>query len=149
MTDDDHIRLLYGPYTLPALKEGDRAMCLYRDREVVIYDWSLSPISWPLCYPVGTRAAGKGLLVDEELARAVRVESAVAIQYWWGVSGATVGKWRKIVGAGRKNNPGTHRLILATVRKASASRRIMQGRSSSAVSAIEQLVEAGQFSQQC
>jgi hypothetical protein len=126
MTDDEHLKLLYGPYQPPKLKVGDRAMCLYRDSEVVIYDWSLAPIPWPLCYPVGTRAAGKGLLVDEELARAVRLESAVAIQYWWGVSGATVGKWRKIVGAGRKNNPGTHRLILATVRKASASRRIMQ-----------------------
>jgi hypothetical protein len=149
MTDEDRTRLLYGPYTPPALKVGDRAMCLYRDREVVIYDWSLSPISWPLCYPVGTRAAGKGLLVDEELARAVRLESAVAIRYWWGVSESTVMKWRKVFGAGRKNNPGTHRLILATVQKASASRRIMQGRSSSDVSAIEQLVEAGQFSQQC
>ncbi len=133
MTDDDHIKLLYGPYQPPRLKVGDRALCLYRDAEVVIYDWSMARIPWPLCYPARTRAAGKGLLVDEELARAVRLESALAVCYWWGISSATVGKWRKIVGADRKNNPGTYRLILATVRKASASRRIMQYKGSAAV----------------
>ena len=74
MTDEDHVRLLYGPYTPPALKVGDKAMCLYRDAEVVIYDWSIARIPWPLCYHAGTRAFGKGLLVDEELARAVRLE---------------------------------------------------------------------------
>src|SRR5262249_34501334 len=125
----------------------DRAMCLYRDAEVVIYDWSMAPIPWPICYPVGTRASGKRLLVDEELARAIRLESGVAVGHWWGVSRATVRTWRRVLGAGRKNNPGTHRLILATVRKASASRRIMQNRESTA-SAIEQLAGPGQFSQQ-
>jgi hypothetical protein len=30
------------------------------------------------------------LLVDEELARAIRHESAAAIQFWWGVSGSVV-----------------------------------------------------------
>src|SRR5262249_42877921 len=126
MTDEDHIKLLYGPYTPPALKVGDRVMCLYRDTEVVIYDWSMAPIPWPLCYHFGTRAFGKGLLVDEELARAVRLEAALAVGHWRGVSRATVMKWRRVVGAGRKNNPGTQRLIHAAVVKASASREIMQ-----------------------
>jgi hypothetical protein len=135
MVDEDHVRLLHGPYTPPALKVGERAMCLYRDAEVVVYGWSAARISWPLCYHVGTRAFGKGLLVDEELARSVGLESAVAVGHWWGVSRATVRKWRKVVGAGRKNNPGSQRLIRAAVRKASASREIMQHKGSPAGSA--------------
>jgi hypothetical protein len=135
MTDDDHVRLLYGPYKPPALKVGDQALCLYRDAPVVIYAWSAARIPWPLCYHAGTRAFGKGLLVEEELTRAVRLESAVAVQHWWGVSEVTVTKWRKVVGAGRKNNPGTQRLIHAAVRKASASRAIMQPRDRPAASA--------------
>ena len=135
MTDDDHLKLLFGPYQPPKLKVGDRTLCLYRDAEVVIYDWSLAPIPWPLCYPLGKRGAGKGLLVDVELARAVRLESGLAVCHWWGISRATVRKWRRIVGADRKNNPGTRRLILATVHKASASRRIMQYKGRAAVSA--------------
>jgi hypothetical protein len=130
MTDDDHVKLLYGPYTPPALRVGDRAMCLYRDAEVVIYDWSIAGISWPLCYHAGTRGAGKGLLVDEELARAIRLESAVAVGHWWRVCGATVLKWRRVLGVGRRNNPGTQRLIRAAVTKASASREIMKRRGS-------------------
>jgi hypothetical protein len=129
-TDDDRVALLFGPYRPPALKVGDRSMCLYRNAPVVIYDWSVARIPWPLCYHAGTRASGKGLLVDEELARVVRLESAVAVGHWWGVSGATVRKWRKVVGAGRKNNPGSQRLIRAAVLKASASREIMQRRES-------------------
>src|SRR5437660_1750666 len=113
MTDEDHVRLLYGPYPHPPLKVGDRSTCLYRDALVVVYDWSLARIPWPLCYHAGTRAAGKGLLVDEEMARAVRLESLAAVAYWWGVCGVTVGKWRRVVGAGRKNNPGSQRLIRA------------------------------------
>ena len=126
MTEDDHVRLLFGPDNPPALKVGDKALCLYRDAQVVIYDWSLARIPWPLCYHAGTRAAGKGLLVDEELARAIRLESAVAVGHWWGVSEATVLKWRKVMGAGRRNNPGTQRLIRAAVLKACYSREILQ-----------------------
>lgn len=148
MTDDDPLKLLFGPYQPPKLKVGERALCLYRDAEVVIYDWSMAPIPWPLCYHAGSRGFGKGLLVDEELARAVRLESGLAVCHWWGISRATVRKWRKIVGADRKNNPGTYRLILATMHKASASRQIMQHRDSG-VSASRSFVEPGQNSQQC
>jgi hypothetical protein len=38
---------------------------------------------------VGVRG-GSGLLVDEELLRAIRSESSSAIQYWWGVTMETV-----------------------------------------------------------
>jgi hypothetical protein len=121
MTEKDHVKLLYGPYTTPALKVGDRTFCLYRDDEVVIYDWSLGRMPWPLCYHVGTRACGKGILVDEELGRAIRMESATAIAYWWGVSAVTVTHWRRAIGANKRNNPGSRRLIQAAVEKASAT----------------------------
>jgi hypothetical protein len=133
MTDADHVKLLSGPYKPPRLPVGSRTECLYRDAEVVISGWSDAPIPWPLCSRrAGRHAGGKGLLVEVELARAVRQESAAAVQHWWGVSQSTVCKWRRAVGAGRKNNPGSQRLIRAAVLKASASREIMQRKGSPA-----------------
>jgi hypothetical protein len=35
------------------------------------------------------------MLVDEELARAVRTDSALAVMYWWGASQSAVHNWRK------------------------------------------------------
>jgi hypothetical protein len=49
------------------------------------------------------------LLVDEELARAVRCESSLAIQCWWGVSPFTVWHWRKAFGVSQFNE-GSARL---------------------------------------
>jgi hypothetical protein len=51
--------------------------------------------------------------VDDELARAVRCETAQAIQYWWGVKSDTVWRWRKAFGVTIKNNPGSYRLLRA------------------------------------
>jgi hypothetical protein len=53
------------------------------------------------------------LLVNEELARAIRSESALALRYWWGASAGVVHRWRKALGVTRTNNEGTHRLIQA------------------------------------
>jgi hypothetical protein len=53
--------------------------------------------------------------VDDELARAVRCESALAIQYWWGVKSDTAWRWRKAFGVTIKNNPGSYRLIRAAM----------------------------------
>jgi hypothetical protein len=41
---------------------------------------------------------GSGLLVEEELARAVRSEAAAALRYWWGVGSDAVWSWRKVLG---------------------------------------------------
>jgi hypothetical protein len=63
------------------------------------------------------------LLVEEVLARAVRKESAAAVQHWWGVSRSTVLKWRKALGADRNNNPGSRRLVHAAVEAAASAQR--------------------------
>src|SRR5262245_63493842 len=97
MRKADRVQRLHGPYTPPPLRKGDRATCLLRDGTVVITSWSDGRISWPRCRLLGVRG-GPGLLVDEELARAVSCESSLAIQHWWGVNGETVWRWRKALG---------------------------------------------------
>jgi hypothetical protein len=109
MNDADRHRLVHGPYHPPAVRRGDRAVCLFRDGEVVITGWSDARISWPRCRALGTHGGGSGLLVDEELARAVRLESSVALQFWFGVSGAAVWHWRQALGV-EKLNEGSARL---------------------------------------
>jgi hypothetical protein len=119
----ENARLLFGPYTPPPLRKGDRATCLYRDADVVITSWSSGRISWPRCQALGHRG-GSGLLVEEELARAIRSESAAALEYWFGVANSTVTLWRKALGvAGWTGTEGTRRLVRAAVEKGAAEVR--------------------------
>jgi hypothetical protein len=94
MTDRDFVKLLFGPYRTPALKRGDSAACMFRDAEVVVTGWTNGRIPWPRCRVLDGPGGGSGLLVDEELARAVRHESAAAVGHWWRVSHNTVRAWR-------------------------------------------------------
>ena len=110
--------VLRGQYTPPVLRRGDRVLCLVRDRMLIVSSWSDAPISWPRGCPPRQSPGSASLIVDEELARAVQHESAAAVSYWWGVSGPTVVKWRKALGADRKNNEGSHALICAAMNKA-------------------------------
>jgi hypothetical protein len=103
---DDRVRLLHGPYWAPRLRKGDQASCLFRDCEVIVTGWTDARIAWPRCRPLDVPRTHPSLLVDEELARAVRTESAAAVRYWWGVSVAVVWKWRRALGVTRTNNPG-------------------------------------------
>jgi hypothetical protein len=57
------------------------------------------------------------LLVDDELARAIRSESAAALCCWWGVSAGVVWRWRKALSIGRAGTPGSARLIRAAADK--------------------------------
>jgi hypothetical protein len=75
--------------------------------------WTAAPISWPLCRRLGRYKGGASLLVEDELARAIRNESAQALYYWWGVSTKLVWQWRKSLGVARMDSAGSRRLILA------------------------------------
>ena len=89
---------------------------------MVVTGWSDAPIPWPLGLPVGGKWR-PSTLVDDELARAVRTESAAAIRYWWGVSVGVVWRWRRALGVGRMDNPGSRRLIRAVSATGAAAGR--------------------------
>jgi hypothetical protein len=50
MIDRARLKLLFGPYKPPRLKQGDQTICLYRDAAVVIAGWSDARSAWPRCY---------------------------------------------------------------------------------------------------
>lgn len=97
MNERERTKLLFGPYKMPRLRYGDRTFCLYRDTAVKVIGISSARIQWPRCRGLEQRG-GQGLLVDEELARAVRHESAAAVSHWWGVGMGAVTAWRKALG---------------------------------------------------
>ena len=107
--DPDKVKLLHGPYQTPRLRRGARVQCLYRDKDVLVTGLSAGRIPWPLCKPAGGRGY-PGLLVEEELARAVRCESVRAQSYWWGASPRAVWCWRQALGVPRFN-AGSLRLM--------------------------------------
>jgi hypothetical protein len=119
MKDRDRVKLLFGPYRSPRLRRGDRAACLFKDCDVVVTGWTDARIPWPRCLPVGTKGH-PSLLVDEELARAIRHESAAALRFWWGVSTGVAHRWRAAFGVGRVNCEGTHRLMCAASERGAA-----------------------------
>jgi len=90
---------LLGKYEPPAVKKGERVTCLYRDCDCTVTSWTDAPISWPRVQP-REQLDGSGLWVNDELARAIRTESAVTLHYWFGVSAGVVWKWRKVFGVG-------------------------------------------------
>jgi hypothetical protein len=120
MRPGDRCRLLFGPYHPPALRHGDRVVCLFRDCDVVVTSWSNGRIAWPRCRVPDTPGGGSGLLVDAELVRAICHESAAALAYWWGVGKETVWRWRRALGVGRMDSQGSRRLIRAAAEAAAA-----------------------------
>jgi hypothetical protein len=113
MRQSERVELLGGPYRAPALRVGARATCLYRDCMVIITSWTDARISWPRCRPVDVARSHPTLLVDDELARAIRTESAAALRYWWGVGVKQVWRWRQCYSIGRTRTPGSARLVQA------------------------------------
>jgi hypothetical protein len=79
MRDAGRVQMLFGPYHAPALRRGQRATCLFLDCDVIVTGWMDARISWPRCRPVDVPRMHPSLLVDEELARAIRYESAAAV----------------------------------------------------------------------
>jgi predicted mannosyl-3-phosphoglycerate phosphatase (HAD superfamily) len=76
-------------------------------------------IPWPKGVVIGRRSA-PSIIVDEELARAVRHEAATAIRHWWGVSAKTVAMWRRELGVRRADPEGSRRLIVAAAKAGGA-----------------------------
>ena len=72
MRKPDRLKLLFGTYKAPPLKRGTRADCLYRDTEIVVIWRRDARITRPVCKRTRGRGHGIGILVNEELARAVR-----------------------------------------------------------------------------
>jgi hypothetical protein len=66
-----------GPDSL-AVKPPSRSSRGMAWTEVIVTGWSDSRIPWPRCRQFDARGGGSGLLVDAELARAVRSESRSA-----------------------------------------------------------------------
>jgi hypothetical protein len=121
MNSHDRVALLYGPYRAPALRKGDRSTCLYRDGDVVVTSWTDAPIPWSRCRSVEHRRGGPGLLVDDELLRAIRHESAAAVGHWWRVSVSVVWCWRRAFLVDKTNNEGSNRLVRAAAEKGAAA----------------------------
>jgi hypothetical protein len=90
---------------------------------VVVTGWTAARIAWPRCRPLDVPRTHPSLLVDEELARAVRHESAAAVRFWWGVSVGVVWKWRKTLGVTRTDNPGSVRRQRAASQAGAAKTR--------------------------
>src|SRR5262249_55224824 len=120
---DGRVKLLHGPYRPPRLRRGDRASCLYKDCDVVVTGWTDARISWPRCRPVDVPRSHPSLLVADELARAVRQESAAAVRHWWGVSVGVVWRWRVALGVTRTNNEGSRRRLRAAAEAGAARQR--------------------------
>ncbi len=112
---------LIGTYSAPAVKRGQVVTCLYRDRDCKVTSITSAPIPWPRVQPLEQRG-GSGLWVNDELAQAIRTESAAALKHWFGVSAVVVWKWRNAFGVGgRATTKGSKRAIRVAALKGAAA----------------------------
>jgi hypothetical protein len=95
-----------GPYQTPRYRIGSRVQCLLRG-EMTITSTSDGRIPWPMGRVKGLNLPT--LVVYKDLAKALRVESAAAVLYWWGVARSTVTLWRRALDA-EPLTPGTRKL---------------------------------------
>jgi len=104
----DGTKLIGGPYQPPAMRPGD-----WLDDEIAgrveVGGYSTGRIAWPRRKKTGAHS----LILCGALVTAVRTESALAIEHWFGVSSRTVSHWRIALGVDRQNNAGTQRLYSA------------------------------------
>lgn len=96
LPDTTRHALHHGPYSPPPVSVGG---WLHDERHglVQVGGWTDAPLPWPRRRKTG----GHSPILCGDLVRAVRLESAIAVAYWWGVSAGTVWAWRKALGVGR------------------------------------------------
>jgi hypothetical protein len=112
---------LIGTYDPPPVRIGERVTCLFRDTECVVTAFSAAPIQWPRVRAVEHRG-GSGLWVNETLVKAIRTESAAALQHHFGVTGGVVWRWRKAFGVGgHATTKGSRRAIRTAAQAGAAS----------------------------
>jgi DNA-binding Xre family transcriptional regulator len=103
MQDTERFQLLFGPYETPNVEIGDELIDEVRG-PVTVNTWSKGLITWP-CLRTEGRSA---YVLCGDLARAVRQESSLAVQHWWGVGPATVHRWRKCLGVSNRTAGTVH-----------------------------------------
>jgi hypothetical protein len=108
MTDPDRVKLLFGPSRTPPFRCGQRVLCEARGL-VVVCGLTDASIPWLVCRGIGKSSGRTSLVVFDDLAVAIRRESAQAVAHQWGVSDVTVSKWRRLLDV-PQNNQGTLRL---------------------------------------
>jgi hypothetical protein len=105
MDQNQRVKLRFGPYKTPRFKYGDVVFC-ERCGYVKICGLSKGRIPWPTC----RRGKARAIILYGALADAVSRESAVAVQYWWGVGRDRLWKWRKTLEV-KGLTPGTRALL--------------------------------------
>jgi len=103
VTDEERYQLIGGPLLAPNLRRGDVVICFVRDCDCIVTGWTDGRVAWPK-----GRARGKGAtgpIVTEDLARALAVESGIALCYWLGITSQTITKWKRAIGLG-PHTPG-------------------------------------------
>src|SRR5436305_1042875 len=104
MSETDRYPLL-GTYATPRFRYGERVVCQMRG-EVEIVGLTDAPIPWL----IGKRGSIRAIVLYGVLVKAIRRESSLAIQHWFGVGPSTVWEWRKALAVGRTTE-GTSRLF--------------------------------------
>jgi hypothetical protein len=98
-------QFICGPYHSPPVKIGEYISCEIRGlQRVKTFTDALIP------QPIKT-GQGCAIIVYGDLVAALRVESEVAIAYWWGVSTQAVRRWRRALRIGRVTQ-GTRSLLV-------------------------------------
>jgi hypothetical protein len=100
---------LIGVYQPPRVRSRERVWCEYREQWCRITTWSEGRIPWPRCAPIGA-GGGSGLWIDETLKIAILTESGQALEYWFGISGGAVWRWRRAFEIRRLGTIGSKRL---------------------------------------
>ena len=106
LPDAERFSLLGGPYLAPDVRPGDWLEDAERGSVQVGGYTETARIPWPRLKKTGKAS----LILCGDLIRAVQTESALAIGYWWGVSGVVVARWRKVLGISQTGSEGSLQL---------------------------------------